>query len=136
MAVANAREAAPFIIQHGLSVAPMGGYSGRDPAVTEAGFASMVEEGRLQYVMLSRPDEGVSRSYPGDGNATRPHTSNGFTRGNAPVSGSSRPAGATVMFDYVEERCRPVTDAAVPLRFRSGEPDEPGQSTLYDCAPT
>jgi hypothetical protein len=135
MAVSNSREAAPYILEHGLSVAPVGGFSGRDAAISEARLASLVDEGQVRFVLLSIPEEGTSRTVTTPATVVRPRTSNGFTRGSVPVSGSSRPAGAKVLFDYTQANCVPVADPAVPLRFRSElNPDE-GGSRLYDCAP-
>jgi 4-amino-4-deoxy-L-arabinose transferase-like glycosyltransferase len=135
MVAGSSHEAGPFIVDHGLSVAPMGGFSGRDAAVSEAEFRAMVEEGKVRYVLLTRPDEGTSRTVTNPSTVPRPRTSSGFTQGNVPVSGSSRPPGTKVMFDYAEANCVPVSDPAVPLSFRSPLDTREGGSAVYDCLP-
>ena len=43
--------AAPYVL-NGLDVAPLGGYSGNDPALTGAGLARLIRRGEARYVML------------------------------------------------------------------------------------
>jgi 4-amino-4-deoxy-L-arabinose transferase-like glycosyltransferase len=47
----SADTAAPFVL-NGLDVAPLGGYSGTDPALTGPGLARLIRRGEARFVML------------------------------------------------------------------------------------
>ncbi|WP_245667891.1 ArnT family glycosyltransferase [Actinomadura macra] len=52
VAVSSAQEASSMILQTGRSVIAMGGFTGRDPAMTVAKLQRYVAEGRLHYVLV------------------------------------------------------------------------------------
>ena len=85
----------------------MGGFSGGDPAPTTDELASLVDSGRLRFVLLGGGPVGG----PGGG------PNGGFRAG--PGAG---PAGGTSgISEWVTANCTPVEDA--------------GNGSLYDCAP-
>ncbi|MEV4160536.1 glycosyltransferase family 39 protein [Nonomuraea dietziae] len=61
VAVGSARQAAPIILQTGEPVIAMGGFTGRDPALTVQGLKELVASGRLKYVMADDARGGPGR---------------------------------------------------------------------------
>ncbi len=52
VAVQNAQTGAPLVLATGRPVFYLGGFTGSDPVIDAAGFARLVQEGRLRYVLL------------------------------------------------------------------------------------
>ncbi|MCL6445634.1 MAG: glycosyltransferase family 39 protein [Alicyclobacillus sp.] len=52
LATTNANTAAPFILDTGLPVMAMGGFTGSDPAVTVEQLASLTKQGKLTYFLI------------------------------------------------------------------------------------
>ncbi|MFC6899951.1 hypothetical protein ACFQGX_32265 [Nonomuraea dietziae] len=61
VAVGSARQAAPIILETGEPVIAMGGFTGRDPALTVQGLKELVASGRLKYVMADDARGGPGR---------------------------------------------------------------------------
>lgn len=55
VAVPNAMQAAPLIVQGGEPVMALGGYLGRDPILTPARLARLVADGTLRYAIVGGP---------------------------------------------------------------------------------
>lgn len=55
VAVPSAHEASSIILRTGRPVIAMGGFTGRDPAMTVAKLRRYVEEGELRYILLGGP---------------------------------------------------------------------------------
>ncbi|MFI0445957.1 glycosyltransferase family 39 protein [Actinomadura sp. 6N118] len=66
VAVGSAQQASSLILQTGEPVISMGGFSGRDPAMTVAKLQEYVKEGRLRYILIN----GEGRVGPGGGGST------------------------------------------------------------------
>jgi 4-amino-4-deoxy-L-arabinose transferase-like glycosyltransferase len=64
LAMGSAPEAAPLIVQTGLPVVALGGFSGTDPVVSADGFAQMVADGKVRYVFTG----GMGGGRPGGNN--------------------------------------------------------------------
>ncbi|WP_018569858.1 ArnT family glycosyltransferase [Streptomyces sp. PsTaAH-124] len=58
--------ASPYILGAGARVLPLGGFSGRVPFPTEAGFRNLVDTGRLRYVLVGG-GRGLAPLFGGDG---------------------------------------------------------------------
>ena len=52
LAVTTAAQAAPAIIERGLPIMAVGGFTGGDRAIDAAGFAALVTNGEVRYVLL------------------------------------------------------------------------------------
>jgi 4-amino-4-deoxy-L-arabinose transferase-like glycosyltransferase len=52
VAVSSANQAAPIEIATGKAVLAMGGFSGRDPAMTVSKLQQLVSSGQLRYVLI------------------------------------------------------------------------------------
>ena len=55
MAVSSAGSAEPIIIGTGEPVMALGGFSGSDPIVTDAGLGDLVRSGRIRFFLVSGP---------------------------------------------------------------------------------
>lgn len=72
LATPNAWLAAPIIIHTGKPVMALGGFSGRDPALTHEDFARLVEEGQIRFVLIGgRGSFGRSRDSEARGQAIK-----------------------------------------------------------------
>lgn len=53
LVVSSAMNASTLIADYDLSVMPLGGFSGRDPTLTASGFADLVADGEVRYVLAT-----------------------------------------------------------------------------------
>ena len=128
LAVSSAQNGSRLIAEHGLSVMALGGFSGRDPAISVADFADRVAAGDVRYVLIGEggpagrmPRLGVPLTPgagPGAGGRTPP--------GPGVFAGPGTP-GANAVLSAVQSTCIPVTDTSLPSQYRGA---------LYDCAGT
>jgi len=150
LAVSSAMNASTLIADYGLSVMPLGGFSGRDPTLTPDDFAALVASGEARYVLASNAFGGAGTfdglgggipGIPGFGQSTfgrvfgRNGSNNGINRSGGFGGGlqppNSIPAaavetpGANAVLAAVRSACEPLTDPSIPAQYR-------GQ--LYDCA--
>jgi 4-amino-4-deoxy-L-arabinose transferase-like glycosyltransferase len=150
LVVTSAMNASTLIADYDLSIMPLGGFSGRDPALTPSGFAAMVEAGEARYVLAGgfgfgggiNPLAGGGNTnrfgnFGNFGNNNRFGGNNGFGprdgfggNGGLPFqtqvpSTISDEAGANSVLSAVRAACEPVTDTSLPAQYR-------GQ--IYDCA--
>jgi 4-amino-4-deoxy-L-arabinose transferase-like glycosyltransferase len=74
LVVSSAMNASTLIADYNLSVMPLGGFSGRDPTLTAADFAALVDSGEARYVLATGAfgaagfGGGPSFGVPGAGN--------------------------------------------------------------------
>jgi 4-amino-4-deoxy-L-arabinose transferase-like glycosyltransferase len=127
LAVASQSGAAAAIIAARADVAGIGGFSGRESAVSATWLADAVRDGRLRWVVTS--DGGGVGGFAGRGGIGG--GGGGFRAGGGAVGGGAAGAagdgrtGATRAMAIVEQACTPVaTDGA----------SASATSSLYDCA--
>ncbi|WP_190180089.1 ArnT family glycosyltransferase [Streptomyces naganishii] len=105
--------ASPYILAAGAHVLPLGGFTGKVPFPTPAGFRHLVDSGELRYVLLGggRGTGGPSAGFGGSG-------------------GSGGTTSAARITDWVRSSCAPVPASAY------GATDGPVTGeTLYRCGP-
>jgi 4-amino-4-deoxy-L-arabinose transferase-like glycosyltransferase len=148
LATTNAMTASGLAAQQGLSVLPLGGFGGSDPAATPSSVASMVSAGKVRYFAagLQGRFDGLGgfgggrrgRAAPPGGPSLVPFGSPpplGAPSGGGPPGGPGGPAGlggrgtAATIMSVVTQTCTPVTSATTGGRLPS---DQDG--VLYDCA--
>ncbi|MFI9718569.1 ArnT family glycosyltransferase [Streptomyces sp. NPDC052396] len=98
-------QASPYILATGADVLPIGGFSGRAPFPTEAGFRQLVSSGKVSYVLVGT-ERGFGAMLGGGGGG-----------GATPVTGIT---------DWVRSSC-----TRVPAASYGGDPH--GPDTLYRC---
>jgi 4-amino-4-deoxy-L-arabinose transferase-like glycosyltransferase len=146
LAVTSAQNASTLIARYEIPVLALGGFSGRDPTLSAAEFAALVEKGDVRYVLTNSGGFGAPPRQPPVPQGNQPPGRNVVPQApnrNAPpgtnpgggfppqisppaVSGSSTVAkGASVVMAAVQTNCTPVTDTSLPLQFRGA---------IYDCA--
>jgi 4-amino-4-deoxy-L-arabinose transferase-like glycosyltransferase len=106
LVVPSSQSGSRLIAQYALSVMSLGGFLGRDNAISVSGFADLVAAGRVRYVMAGQGGLG------GRG---------GGFRGS--IGGSST-SGPTAVLTAVQRACKAVTDPSLPAAYQGG---------LYDC---
>ncbi|WP_189704601.1 ArnT family glycosyltransferase [Streptomyces anandii] len=106
--------ASPYILATGAHVLPLGGFSGRVPFPTPAGFRHLVDSGELRYVLLGGgrdtggPSGGFGGSGSGSGSTTSAARIAGWVRSScAPVPASAYGAADGTATDEVLYRCGP-----------------------------
>lgn len=145
LAVASAQVGSPLIARHSLSVIALGGFSGRDPAITVEEFAGYVARGDVRFVSVEAAPNARAPGpgQPPAGRAPQPPQPPPGAPGRAPAGSpptgpGARPqpqpapppgpipgAGVQSVMTAVRATCVPVRDPALPPRF---------QGVLYDCA--
>ena len=128
LVVASAQNASTLIADYGLSVMPIGGFSGNDPTITAAQFADMVAAGDVRYVLVGGGQGGGFRGGApqfGGQSANRFGGNVTPTGGAASATTTTAAKGANAVFAAVESACTPVTGSDVPSQYAG---------VLYDCA--
>jgi 4-amino-4-deoxy-L-arabinose transferase-like glycosyltransferase len=131
LAVQSSQTASPLIIASGLPVMAIGGFSGNDPILTAAGFAKLVAEGQVRFVLAE--GFGLGRvGNPGGATSERPRGEDA-PRQNA--GGRAIPPQETVQ-GWVLQNCAIVPPAAWQGADQSGISGRfsPLVGALYDCA--
>jgi 4-amino-4-deoxy-L-arabinose transferase-like glycosyltransferase len=113
LAAVNARQAAPIIIATGNPVIALGGFTGRDPILTIDGFARLVGDHRVRFVLLGDGSPGLRRIFGED--------------------------NQKALVDWIEDNGRPID----PVRWRTSAPSgtdgrrgaEVVGTQLYDLRP-
>ena len=109
------REAEPYILDDGLDIMPMGGYSGRAPAPTLAQIIDLVGRHQLRFFLL--------RSLPEPAATVKGKFVDGVVS-----PGTVNPSNTFLIRDWVARHCGVVTDTVYETNGRSLA----GQ-TLYAC---
>ena len=126
LAVPSAQNGSRLIAEYGLSVMALGGFLGRDPAISVAGFAERVSSGDVRYVLVSEggPAGRAPRfALPAPLGALRGVGGRALPGpGRVAVAGA---AGPGAVLSAVEAACAPVNDTSLPAPYRGA---------LYDCA--
>src|SRR5207247_2537253 len=128
IAVLNAQNGSRLIAQYGLSVMALGGFLGRDNAITVSRFADLVAAGDVRYVLVGGggPGGGAPGRF-GGGPAGAPGGRNfGGQRGfGGGAPGATTTAGPSVVMAAAQTACTQVADPSLPSRY---------QGAVYDCA--
>jgi len=88
----KARQAAPIIIATGEPVIALGGFSGRDPILTDEASARLVKDERLRFVLVGDGSPGLRRIFGEDGQSLWSTGSAQTAAWLTPLSGELRPA--------------------------------------------
>src|SRR5207248_2083088 len=124
LAVLNAQNGSRLIAQYGLSVMALGGFLGRDNAVTVSRFADLVAVGDVRYVLVG--GGGPGGGAPGRFGGGAPGGRNfGGQRGFGGAPGVSTTSGPSAVMAAAQTACTQVTDPSLPSRY---------QGSVYDCA--
>ncbi|MCC6237108.1 MAG: glycosyltransferase family 39 protein [Dehalococcoidia bacterium] len=150
LVVQSAMGASTLVAEHELSVMALGGFSGRDAAITVDEFAQHVAAGDVRYVSTSQGggpgggpgggfggrdgarDGGDGRAQPDGGlNGQTPPRFDGGTGGPQGAAQGGQPQaapggqGTNSVLSAVRSACTAVTDSTLPTQY---------QGSLYDCA--
>ncbi|OIK29516.1 ArnT family glycosyltransferase [Streptomyces malaysiense] len=117
-ATTNWNTASPYILAAGAHALPLGGFSGKVPFPTRAGFQRLVATGQVRYVLTGGP-AGLGPRAAGTGNA------------------AAGPTPATRIADWVEATCAKVPASAYGGTDTRPAPPAPARTarTLYRCGP-
>lgn len=138
LVASSAQSASRLVTEYGVSVMALGGFSGRDDAITVDEFAGFVDAGDVRYVSV-RQGMGPGGGQPPaggplqDGGRFRgaPGIADGFAGdgGRAPAGVAQPPGGRGAansgIMSVVETVCAPVTDPGLPAEY---------QDVIYDCS--
>jgi 4-amino-4-deoxy-L-arabinose transferase-like glycosyltransferase len=120
LVVTSAQNASTLISVYGVSVLPIGGFSGNDNTMTVNQFADLVASGQVRYVETSGgfgPGGGF-----GSGGSLEGAPGSGPADGPGGGPGGTDSASAKVM-SAVQGACPQVTDSTLPAGY-----------TIYDCS--
>jgi hypothetical protein len=113
----NAQDASRLIAEDDIPVMALGGFLGNDNTISVAGFADLVAQGRVRYVLVDGGFGGGRAGagrFPGAGSRFAPGG-----RAAAPLSGPG------AVLSAVASACTSVDDPSLPASYRG---------VLYDCA--
>jgi 4-amino-4-deoxy-L-arabinose transferase-like glycosyltransferase len=118
LATANTRQAAPFIIATGAPVLALGGFNGHDQVVTPAGFARLVADKRIRFVLIGDGSPGIRRIFG--------------TAAQTPLADWIRAQGRRVDPSLWRSTTYPIFGG---VESRASRPAEMVDSELYDLRP-
>jgi len=149
LVVPNSQDASRLIAEHDISVMSLGGFLGNDDTISVAGFADLVAQGKVRYVLATargfgpggggpRGNFAPNRGFGGGGVPGLAPNGNLAPGGIAPNFGTPRgrgggfgfaptasASGPQAVLAAVRAACAPVEDRTLPAQY---------QGALYDCA--
>jgi 4-amino-4-deoxy-L-arabinose transferase-like glycosyltransferase len=136
LVVASAQNASSLVAEYGISVMALGGFSGRDSAITVAEFADLVESGDVRYVLVSNGGPGGGAGAP-PGSASRTGGANATNRtqsGGGMAGGPAVPPGGG--FGGGASSSSAIISAARNVGTVVSDPSLPSQyhGQLYDVS--
>jgi 4-amino-4-deoxy-L-arabinose transferase-like glycosyltransferase len=115
LVVPNAQDASRLIAEDDISVMALGGFLGNDNTISVSGFAGLIAQGKVRYVLVQ--GAGGGGRFPGAGGR--------FGFGGFGGFGRSETSGPGAVLFAVAQGCTPVRDGSLPASY---------QGSLYDCA--
>jgi 4-amino-4-deoxy-L-arabinose transferase-like glycosyltransferase len=126
LAVLNAQNGSRLIAQYGLSVMALGGFLGRDNAITVSRFADLVDASDVRYLLVGGGGPGGGGAGRFGGPTGAPGGRNfGGQRGFGGAPGASTTSGPSAVMAAAQTACTKVTDPSLPARY---------SGSLYDCS--